>query len=40
MGCAADVVLLDSDAMEIEEVFARGRRMVVNGNPVVRGTFE
>ena len=36
---AADLVLLDAQ-LRIEEVYARGRRMVEGGQPVVRGWFE
>jgi beta-aspartyl-dipeptidase (metallo-type) len=38
-GTDADLVLLDTD-MKIVEVYARGRRMLEDGRPVVRGWFE
>jgi beta-aspartyl-dipeptidase (metallo-type) len=38
-GADADLVLLD-DRVRIVEVWARGRRMVEGGQPVVRGWFE
>ncbi len=38
-GADADLVLLDAD-LHIDKVFARGRLMVDNGEPVVKGTFE
>jgi beta-aspartyl-dipeptidase (metallo-type) len=38
-GADADLVLLDAD-LRIAEVYARGRRMLEAGQPVVRGWFE
>src|SRR6266540_80514 len=38
-GADADLVLLDPD-LRIAEVYARGRRMLEGGQPVVRGWFE
>lgn len=39
-GCWGDVVLADRDSLEIVHVFAKGRQMVADGKPLVRGTFE
>ncbi|MEH7451957.1 beta-aspartyl-peptidase [Gottfriedia acidiceleris] len=36
----ADIVLLNQETLEIETVFALGRKMVENGTPIVKGTFE
>jgi beta-aspartyl-dipeptidase (metallo-type) len=35
-GCEADVLVLDAESLEIREVIARGRRMVVDGQLVFR----
>ncbi|WP_129688907.1 beta-aspartyl-peptidase [Gottfriedia acidiceleris] len=39
-GNDADIVLLNQETLEIETVFALGRKMVENGTPIVKGTFE
>lgn len=39
-GCSADVVLLQRETLRITEVFARGRKMVADSEPAVKGTFE
>lgn len=39
-GNDADIVLLNQETLEIETVFALGRKMVENGIPIVKGTFE
>jgi beta-aspartyl-dipeptidase (metallo-type) len=38
-GSDADVTVLNAD-LEVERVYARGRCMVADGRPLVRGTFE
>jgi beta-aspartyl-dipeptidase (metallo-type) len=38
-GTDADLVLLDAD-MKIVEVYARGRQMLADGQPIARGWFE
>jgi beta-aspartyl-dipeptidase (metallo-type) len=38
-GADADLVLLDAE-LRVREVYARGRRMLEDGQPVVRGWFE
>ena len=35
-GCDADLIVLDRESLEIREVIARGRRMVVDGEVVMR----
>lgn len=39
-GCDADLVLVDKDTLQIHTVLAKGRLMVQEGLPVVKGTFE
>lgn len=39
-GCRGDVVLIDSDSLDITHVFANGRHMVAEAKPLVRGSFE
>ncbi|MFF2878491.1 beta-aspartyl-peptidase [Gottfriedia sp. NPDC057991] len=36
----ADIVLLNQETLKIETVFALGRKMVENGTPILKGTFE
>lgn len=38
--CSADIVLVDSENLEIKHVFAKGVPMVENGQAVVKGKFE
>ena len=38
-GCDADLLVLGAGTLEMREVIARGRRMVVGGEPVVREAF-
>ena len=38
-GCAADVVVLDRDDLEVCEVIAGGKRLVKDGQPAVREHF-
>lgn len=39
-GADADMLILDADNMDIQDVFAKGRHMVKNGEVIVKGTFE
>lgn len=39
-GCDADLVLLTPDALQIRSVVARGRWLMRDGVPLVKGTFE
>ncbi|MFF2449109.1 beta-aspartyl-peptidase [Neobacillus sp. NPDC058068] len=39
-GTDADIVLLDKDTLEIDTVIAKGKVMVKNKVPIVKGTFE
>ncbi|KQL32691.1 isoaspartyl dipeptidase [Bacillus sp. FJAT-25509] len=39
-GNDADIVMLNQDTLEIETVFALGKKMVEEGIPIVKGTFE
>lgn len=39
-GNDADIVLLNKETLEIDTVFALGRKMVENATPIVKGTFE
>lgn len=36
----ADLVLIDKEKLTIDSVMSRGRWMVINGSPAVKGTFE
>jgi beta-aspartyl-dipeptidase (metallo-type) len=38
-GCDADVVVLQKGSLDIREVIARGRRMVIGGQTVARERF-
>jgi beta-aspartyl-dipeptidase (metallo-type) len=38
-GCDADLVVLEQGTLDLREVVARGKRMVVGGSPVVRERF-
>lgn len=40
VGADADFVLAEKATLDIEQVYAKGRCMVRNGSPVVKGTFE
>jgi len=39
IGSDADIVVLDND-LNVEHVFAKGKHMVKDGTPIVKGTFE
>jgi beta-aspartyl-dipeptidase (metallo-type) len=39
-GKDADLVLLDKEDLSIKDVFAMGQKMVENGKPLIKGTFE
>ena len=39
-GTDADIVLLDKETLEIDSVIAKGKVMVKNKVPIVKGTFE
>ena len=39
-GCDADLCLLTEDGLKLHTVIAKGKIMVQEGKPVVRGTFE
>ncbi len=39
-GMDSDVVLIDKDTLEIDTVIARGRTMILEGEIIVKGTFE
>ena len=39
-GCVADLCLLTEDGLKLHTVIAKGKIMVQEGKPVVRGTFE
>ena len=39
-GCDADLILMDADSLELDTLFARGRKMMSGGRPLVKGTFE
>lgn len=39
-GKDADLVIVDENTLEIDIVFARGRKMVEKGNAIIKGTFE
>lgn len=40
VGRDADIVIVDPETLSIDTVFAKGRKMVEAGNPIVVGTFE
>lgn len=39
-GCDADLILMDAGSLELDTLFARGRKMMSGGRPLVKGTFE
>lgn len=39
-GYDADFVLVDHKSYEIKDVYAKGKQLVKDGNPIVKGTFE
>lgn len=39
-GKDADLAIVDENTLEIDIVFARGRKMVEKGNAIIKGTFE
>ncbi|WP_414829567.1 beta-aspartyl-peptidase [Alteromonas sp. H39] len=39
-GCDADIVLCDAKSLNIQDVLARGKRMVSNKEALIKGTFE
>lgn len=39
-GADADLLLVDDDTLAIDSVYAKGRQMVAEGVPLVKGTFE
>ncbi|KHE66843.1 beta-aspartyl-peptidase [Halobacillus sp. BBL2006] len=39
-GKDADIVLLEADSLQIDSVMAQGKMMVMNGEALVKGTFE
>lgn len=40
VGCDADFVLAEKSTLAIKQVYAKGRCMLRNGEPLVKGTFE
>jgi beta-aspartyl-dipeptidase (metallo-type) len=40
VGADADLVLLDADDLHVRSVVARGRLLLEEGVPLVRGTFD
>ena len=39
-GCHADIILADEESLNITDMFSKGKRMMDNGNIVVKGNFE
>lgn len=39
-GCHADIILADKESLNIMDMFSKGKRMMDNGNIVVKGNFE
>ena len=39
-GYDADLILLEADGLGLDTLFARGRKMMSGGRPLVKGTFE
>lgn len=45
MGCLkpdsdADILVLDGDELKLYEMYAKGKKMMAEGKPIVKGYFE